>query len=466
MRRLSWTGGYRGFPHTYPCTPLSLDRAQTDVRTISTVQELLDTFREAEKPKGRFQVGLEHERFVYPRGSSEPVAYEGNKGIGALLAAFEPAGYRPFREGPEGPTIALTKERLTVSLEPGGQVELSGSPFHTGQEAYAESLRNAADLRAAAASLGLVPVCFGYRPWGTPKQMPWMPKARYAAMHRTLGGRGPLALDMMLMTCTTQVSLDWADEADCARKVTVAARLAPLLVALYANSPLVDGRPVGYQSYRSRVWNDVDKARCGYFPALVDGTFSYQAYVDWALDAPLLFLRRNGRYEDPGLTFRELLKKGYQGTQALASDWTDHLSTLFPEVRLKSVLEVRSADSGSAATAGALAALWLGLLYDAQALEAAGRLLPHLTFAEHLAFHAEAQRTGLHGKLGKLSVSGLVHDMVEIAHEGLLRLDSEDATLLAPLEETARTARSPADVLLAAYARDKRPESLQAVAAL
>jgi glutamate--cysteine ligase len=445
---------------------MSLDRTPTDVRTLSGVQDLLDTFRAAEKPPAEFQIGLEHERFVYPRESSQPVGYSGAKGIGALLTALEPAGYRPFRDSPDGPTIALTKQRLTVSLEPGGQVELSGSPFRTAREAHAESLQNAADLRTAAASLGMVAVCFGYRPWGTTADMQWMPKARYAAMRQTLSSRGRLARDMMLMTCTTQVSLDWADEADCARKVTLAARLAPLLVALYANSPLVDGQPVGWQSYRSRVWNEVDPARCGYFPALVDGSFSYQAYVDWALDAPLLFLRRGGRYESPELTFRALLANGWGGSPALASDWTDHLSTLFPEVRIKSVLEVRSADSGSVATAGALAALWRGLLYDAQALEDAGRLVPKLSFAEHLAFHAEAQLHGLHGTLRGTPIAELARDMVRVAREGLQRLDPEDASLLEPLEETARTARSPADVLLAAQARDPSPASLLAVAAL
>ncbi len=445
---------------------MSLDRAPTDVRTLGSVQDLVDTFRVAEKPRAEFRVGLEHERFVYPRGSSQPVGYSGAKGIGALLAALEPAGYRPFRDVPDGPTIALTKQRLTVSLEPGGQVELSGSPFRTAREAHAESLQNAADLRGAAASLGMVPVCFGYRPWGTTADMQWMPKARYAAMRQTLSSRGRLARDMMLMTCTTQVSLDWEDEADCARKVTVAARLAPLLVALYANSPLVDGQPVGWQSYRSRVWNEVDPLRCGYFPALVDGSFSYRAYVDWALDAPLLFLRRGGRYESPDLTFRALLEHGWGGAPALASDWTDHVSTLFPEVRIKSVLEVRSADSGSVATAGALAALWRGLLYDSRALEDAERLVPRLSFAEHLAFHAEAQLHGLHGTLRGTPLVELARDLVRVGREGLLRLDPEDASLLDPLEETARSGRSPADVVLAAHAKDPAPAALLAVAAL
>ncbi|MGO8970208.1 MAG: glutamate--cysteine ligase [Myxococcaceae bacterium] len=445
---------------------MTLDRAPTDVRTLSSVEDLVDGFRTAEKPSAQFRVGLEHERFIYPRGSSQPVAYPGPKGIGALLGALEPAGYQPFREGPEGPLIALTKPRLTVSLEPGGQVELSGSPFRTAREADVENQRNAAELRTATASLGLVPACFGYRPWGTTAEMPWMPKARYAAMRETLGKRGRLALDMMLMTCTTQVSLDWADEADCARKVTLAARLAPVLLALYANSPLVNGKPAGYQSYRSRVWNDVDPARCGYFPALLDGSFSYRAYVEWALDAPLLFLRRNGRYESPALTFRALLADGWDGTPALVSDWADHLSTLFPEVRIKSVLEVRSADCGSALTASAMAALWRGLLYDSQALEDAGRLLPKLSFSEHLAFHAEAQRLGLHGTLRGTGIGELAKDMVRVAKEGLRRLDERDAPLLEPLEETAASGRSPADRLLAAFAQDPSPSSLLAVGAL
>jgi glutamate--cysteine ligase len=445
---------------------MSLDRAQTDVHSLQGIHDLLDTFRSAEKPRADFQVGLEHERFVYPQASSEPVPYQGAQGIGALLGALQSLGYQPFRDAPDGPTIALTRQRLTVSLEPGGQVELSGSPYRTAREVHAESLRNAADVRAAAASLGLVAACFGYRPWGTAAQMPWMPKARYEAMRETLSTRGRLARDMMQMTCTTQASFDWADEADCARKVTLVARLAPVLVALYANSPLVDGRPVGWQSYRSHVWSEVDPARCGYFPALLDGTFSYQAYVDWALDAPLLFLRRNGHYEKPKLTFRTLLADGYGGGPALTSDWTDHLSTLFPEVRIKSVLEVRSADAGSVATAGAMAALWRGLLYDAQALEDAGRLVPQLSFAEHLAFHAQAQRLGLHGTLGKTPISALARDMVRVAREGLLRLDPLDAPLLDPLEEAALSARSPADGLLAAFAEDAGPAHLLEVAAL
>src|SRR5262249_15734662 len=250
-------------------------------------------------------------------------------------------------------------------------------------------------------ALGLRLVALGYRPGGTVAEMPWMPKRRYEAMRETLGRRGRLALDMMLMTATGQVSYDWSDEADCARKVVAVAKLAPLMVALCANSPLVRGMPSGFMSYRSHVWSDVDPARCGYLRSMFDGSFSYRAYVEWALDAPLLFLRREGNYLKPELTFRQLLSHGYKGEPALYSDWVDHLSTLFPEVRIKKVIEVRGADCVPPESTGALAALWRGILYDRAALEEAENLIPRLSFEQHLEFHALAQRHGLSAQLRK-----------------------------------------------------------------
>jgi glutamate--cysteine ligase len=262
------------------------------------------------------------------------------------------------------------------------------------------------------------------------------------------------------MTCTGQVSLDWADEADCARKVTATARLTPLLVALYANSPLVRGRPSGWMSYRSHVWTDVDPTRCGYFPRMLDGTFDYRAYVDWALRAPLLFLRREGEYLTPSLTFGQLLSNGHDGQPARAGDWVDHLSTLFPEVRIKRVLEVRGADSVSLALTGALVALWRGLLYDKDTVEAALRLVPRLSFEEHLQFHAEAQRRGLQGRVRSTPLAPLALEMVRLAREGLRRLDPEDARLLDPLEERARAGRSPAEDVLEAAGSGISPAEL------
>src|SRR5262244_218993 len=356
---------------------MSLDRAPTEDEVITTPDALVDVFHSAERPRAEHRVGLEHEKFLYPiEDPVFPVPYDGPRGIGALLKLLEAKGYTPFRDAPGAPPIALTRDDHTLSLEPGGQFELSGSPVPTARAVHAENVAHARMLTEAARELGLQPVTIGYRPWGTPADIPWMPKKRYQVMRQTLPGRGKLALNMMLMTCTGQVSLDWASEADCARKVTATARLTPLLVALFANSPLVRGNPGGWMSYRSHVWSDVDPTRCGYFPRMLDGTFDYRAYVDWALQAPLLFVRRGGEYSTPELTFGQLLRSGYQGKPALLSDWTDHLSTLFPEVRIKRVMEVRGADSVSLEQTAGLVALWRGLLYDEDALDAALKLVP------------------------------------------------------------------------------------------
>ncbi|RYZ35443.1 MAG: glutamate--cysteine ligase [Myxococcaceae bacterium] len=439
---------------------MSLDLKRVASEPLTSSAPLVEELRKAQKPRTEHRLGLEHEKFIYPVGSAQPVPYEGPNGVGALLEKLAPGGYEPFRETPQSPVIALQKGIAAISLEPGGQFELSGSPFFTAREAHAENLAHLTETKAAAKELGLRLVALGYRPVGTTGDMPWMPKTRYQVMRRTLPKRGRLALNMMLMTSTGQVSLDWSDEADCVKKTVTVARLSPLLVALYANSPLVEGKPSGYMTFRSRVWEEVDPTRCGYLPSWFDGSFSYQAYVDWALDAPLLFLRRNGEYRHPELTFRQLLKEGYEGKPPDMGDWTDHLSTLFPEVRLKKVLEVRGADCASAAMTGALGALWRGILYDAQALDEAQLLLPRLNFTEHLAFHDTARREGLAGKLGAHELHRLAGEMVAIAKRGLLRLDPQDAPLLAPLEEVAASGHSPAQAVLDAWKQDPRPEVL------
>jgi glutamate--cysteine ligase len=445
---------------------MSLDLKRAISEPLTSVDALVDGLRAAEKPRSEHRLGLEHEKLVYPLATARPVPYEGEAGIGALLRRLAPGGYSPFRETPESPIIALQRGMAAISLEPGGQLELSGSPFHTAREAHGENLGHLAEARAAAASLGLRLVALGYRPFGTPSDTPWMPKTRYIVMRRTLPERGRLALNMMQMTATGQVSLDWADEADCVRKTVAVARLAPLMVALYANSPLVEGKPSGFMSFRNRVWDEVDPTRCGYLPAFFDGSFSYRAYVEWALDAPLLFLRREGQYLHPKLTFRQLMKEGHDGHPPDMGDWTDHLSTLFPEVRLKKVVEVRGADCGSAEMTGALGALWRGLLYDATALEEAERLLPKLSLAEHLAFHDTARREGLSGRLGTHELHRLAAELVAIARRGLERLDPADAPLLEPLARVAASGRSPARDVLEAWEKNPSPEALLARFAL
>lgn len=438
---------------------MSLDLS-ADAQPVTQVDELVEYFRSAERPASDHKVGLEHEKLIYAQNGSRAVPYEGERGIGALLQALTQRGYEPYREAEGLPIIALMRKGLTVTLEPGGQFELAGSPFRTAREAQQENLRHLEDVKAAASSLGLYPVALGYRPFDLKPEMPWMPKQRYGAMKESLPERGSMALDMMLMTATGQVSLDWADEADCVRKVVVSARLAPLLVALYANSPLVQGKPSGFLSFRSHVWTDVDNARCGFLPAMFDNSFSYRAYVEWGLDAPLLFLRRRGQYLRPKLTFRQLLSDGFEGKPATRGDWADHLSTLFPEVRMKKVLEIRSADSVNAAMTGALAALWRGLLYDTTALSDAARLLPPVSYSEQLELMDVARREGLGGRWNNTELGPMAVEMVEIARAGLKRLDPEDAPLLDPLLEVARSGKSPAVHVLEAFAQEKDPAKL------
>lgn len=410
---------------------MSLDGRQSDA-PLTSAASLRDTFVSAERRDGTGLIGLEHEKLIYPADSWQPVPYEGPRGIGALLGRFVAEGWEPFREAEGLPIIALTRGSVTVSLEPGGQFELAGAPHPTARAAHEENAEHLRDLERHTRALGLRVVTLGYRPHGTVAEMPWMPKSRYGAMRETLGAAGSHALDMMLMTATGQVSLDWRDEADCALKVTTAARLTPVTVALFANSSEVRGQPSGFQTYRSRVWNDVDPARCGTPAFMVDGSFSYARYVDWALAAPLLFLRRGGRYLTPKLTFGELLEGGFDGKPAIASDWVDHLSTLFPEVRIKRVLEIRSADCNDGAMTGALGALMRGLLYDSQALREASAVLPGVP-AINRALHLAAQRDGLDAKVDGHSVHSAAQQVVEIAKAGLMRLDPADAPLLEPL---------------------------------
>ncbi len=441
---------------------MSLDRESQRSPPVTVTGDLLRFFQEAEKPQAKHLLGLEHEKLVYPAESGVPPTYDGPRGIGALLEAVQKEGsYQPFREAEGLPVIALQRGMLTVSLEPGGQLELSGSPFPTALQAHQENVEHIAELKRALAPLNLRLVALGHRAFEKIPEIPWMPKSRYRVMRQTLGERGRLALNMMLMTCTGQASFDWADEADCARKMTVSAKVGPLLVALYANSPLIEGKPCGYQSFRSRVWSEVDEARCGYFPAMIDGTFSYQRYVDWALDAPLLFLRREGQYLSPKATFRTLLESGFGGEPVTQQDWTDHLSTLFPEVRIKKVLEIRGADCVNAAMTGALGALFRGLLYDRTALEDATRLLPALSFPAHLEFHDTARRDGLEGKLGQASLGELSAELLQIARRGLIRLGGGDEVLLEPLEAQAASGRSPSRTVLDAFSRGGQAEVLR-----
>lgn len=443
---------------------MSNDRAFATSPPIPSVESLVAGFREAEKPAALHRIGIEHEKLIHQRTDGRPASYEGASGIGALLEGLVPLGYEPLYEGngADARLVALRRGQSTVSLEPGGQLEFSGSPFVSAAEAHAEHLEHLGHLRPVLSKLGLVAVALGYRPFTALEEVPFMPRSRFACMRSSLPQYGAFGSNMMRMTASVQVSLDWEDEADCARKIQVLARLTPLLVALYANSPLADGRPAPCLSFRSHIWEGVDRTRCGYLPSMLDGTFSYGAYVEWALDANVLFVRRGDRYEDPKRTFRQLLAEGWAGEPVRFADWDNHISTLFPEVRIKRVLEVRGPDCVDAELTGALAALLRGLLYDSTALQNAKALLPALTMDEQLAFHRDARRVGLAGRLGARSFAALANELVEVARDGLRRLDPADAPLLDPLQAVVRSGRSPAEGVLEAFNRGATATALHA----
>jgi glutamate--cysteine ligase len=424
---------------------MSLDSAQTANTPISSIDDLLSIFHAGSRGDKPLLLGLEHEKLLVASDGVSPVPHLGANGVEALLKKFGVNGYTEYREAEGLPVIAMQKGIETVSLEPGGQFEESGSPFSTAQQAHAENMAHLKMLKSHASDLGLSVSMLGYRPHKALHEMPWMQKSRYGTMKKTLGARGTMALDMMLMTATGQVSLDWRDESDCIEKVGVAVRVAPTLVALYANSPVKNDLVTGYQSYRSHVWTDVDNARCGYPTCMLDGSFSFRAYVEWALDAPMLFLRRNGVYLAPAVNFRDYWKNGFEGHTATHSDWIDHLSTLFPEVRLKKVLEIRSADCASGEMTGALAALMRGLLYDAQARNEIHKLIPLTSPGSHRAKHVDAQKHGL-DYLAKEA-----REVLQIARSALGRLDGADCSLLDPLDSLAKSQKSLAHGGLAAF---------------
>lgn len=435
---------------------MSLDTRPEDGRPVRSIDDLLPYFHAAEKAPSALQIGIEHEKTPVYAGSLEPVPYEGPRGIGELLRRAQRFGYEPVLD--HGKQIAGIAGMETLSLEPGGQVELSGSPFHELGAMAAEHLHHVARMKAIAAELGIRLLGVGYRPFGTLEQMPWMPKTRYKVMRSFMPTRGSHALHMMLMTGTVQTSVDFTSEQDCAEKMRAAGSVSSLVAALYANSPIVDGKDTGMQTFRYRVWDDVDPARCGLLPFCFDDEgFTYRRYLAWALEAPMLFIRRAGEYVTmDGISFARFMAEGHRGFEATFTDFEDHMTTLFPEIRVKQVIEMRSADAVDVATSNALPALFVGILYDRTAREAATALTRGLTFEQRLELQRAVANDGLKARIGENGPTVLQasRDMLAIARDGLKRLGrGADTALLDPLQEIAETGRTPADRMREAYAR-------------
>lgn len=429
-------------------------------RPIESRAELISVFAGGGKPKGNWRIGTEHEKFVYRTADHRAPGYDEPGGIRDLLMGLTEFGWTPIEEG--GNVIALAGPDGTVSLEPAGQLELSGAPLDNLHQTCAEAGRHLRQVKAVGERLGLGFLGLGMWPDKTRADLPVMPKGRYGIMLRHMPKVGSLGLDMMLRTCTIQTNLDYEDEADMVRKFRVSLALQPLATALFANSPFTEGRPNGFLSYRSHIWTDTDPGRTGMLPFVYDAGFGYERYADYALDVPMYFVYRDGRYIDAaGLSFRDFLDGRLAvlpGEKPTLEDWQDHLSTAFPEVRLKSFLEMRGADGGRWNRICALPALWVGLLYDRSALDAAWDEVRHWTIEDHHRIRAEVPRLGLaaRGPRGR-SFRELAGTILDIAASGLTargRLnDSGDneTGFLDPLREIVASGRTSAELLLDRY---------------
>lgn len=422
--------------------------------------ELATPMIQGEKPKDRWRIGTEHEKFVYRTADHRAPSYDEPGGIHDLLMALTRFGWEPVIEG--GKVIALAGSDGTVSLEPAGQLELSGAPLENLHQTCAETGRHLKQVKEVGAELGLGFLGVGMWPDKTRAELPIMPKGRYKIMLDHMPRVGSMGLDMMLRTCTIQTNLDYSSEADMVQKFRVSLALQPIATALFASSPFTEGKPNGFMSYRSHIWTDTDPARTGMLPFVFEHGFGYERYVDYMLDVPMYFVFRDGKYIDAaGQSFRDFLKgelPALPGEKPHISDWNDHLSTAFPEVRLKSFLEMRGADGGPWNRICALPALWVGLLYDQGALDAAWDLVKGWSIEEQQALRDAVPSEGLDAPApGGGTVGQLANRVLDIAAAGLAArgevnsMGDNEVGFLEPLRRIAKSGKSPAHDLMDRY---------------
>ena len=431
---------------------------------IESRDELVAYLESGCKPESEWRIGTEHEKFGFNVTDNSPVPYNGPRGIGALLETHHNCfGWDTIREN--GNIIALSCSDCpiggSISLEPGGQLELSGAPLKTIHETEAELRQHLSQVGSVARQLGIGFLGLGFSPKWTLEEMPLMPKDRYRIMMRYMPKRGLHGLDMMFRTATVQVNMDFGSEDDMVRKLRVGLALQPVATALFANSPFIEGKLNGFQSYRAQIWQDTDPDRTGALPFAFEDGMGFERYVDYALDVPMYFVYRDGRYIDvAGSSFRDFLEgklAALPGMRPTMDDWADHLTTLFPDVRLKKFLEMRGADAGPLGLLLALPALWAGLLYDKSALDGAASLIAGWTEEERRTMRLDVPKTGLKTPFRGRTVRDIAHEVLALAEGGLLRRarvndeGQNETRALAPLMEIAETGRTEADRLIAAY---------------
>ncbi len=437
-------------------------RDQIDMTPIETREELIAWFEAGCKPKSQFRIGTEHEKFAFTQARHHPVPYDGPRSIRALLEGMQHLlGWEPIIE--HGNIIGLLDVTGggAISLEPGGQFELSGAPLETVHQTCSELMAHLAQVKEVARPLGIGFLGLGMTPNWSRADMPAMPKGRYRIMTGYMPKVGNLGLDMMYRTCTVQTNLDFSSESDMVKKLRVSLALQPVATAMFANSPFTEGKPNGFLSFRSEIWRDTDPDRSGMLPWAFEPGMGFERYVDYALDVPMYFIKRGEEYIDvAGQSFHDLLRgrlPGMPGERATISDWANHVSTIFPEVRLKRYLEMRGADSGPWQRLSALAAYWAGILYDDAALDAAWELVKAWSAQERQKLRDEVPKLGFEAIIGGRRVVEIAAITMTLAEEGLsrrARLDragKDERRYLAPLQEYVARGVTPAQELLAKF---------------
>ncbi|WP_103257836.1 glutamate--cysteine ligase [Tabrizicola aquatica] len=421
---------------------------------IESFDQLAGMMESGCKPKADWRIGAEHEKFGWLTDTRAPLPYAGDRSISAIFAALESRyGWQPVREGEH--VIGLTRNGANISLEPGGQFELSGAPLASTLEVGAELQNHLDEVRSIADPMGVRFMGIGAAPEWTHDQMPVMPKGRYRLMTDYMGRVGTHGTQMMYRTCTVQVNLDYASEADMVKKLRVALALQPVATALFASSPFFEGRPNGHRSWRSRIWRGLDDSRTGMLPFAFDQGMGFQAYVDWVLDVPMYFVYRDGKYINAlGQSFRDFLAgklPALPGEKPTLSDWADHMTTVFPEARVKKYIEMRGADCGDQAHIAALPAFWVGLMYDQTALDAAWDLVKGFDTETREGLRVAASVSALAGEAGGVKIMDLARATVGLSHAGLAARGFGEEAQLQPLVESLKTGKVQADRWLDLY---------------
>ena len=430
---------------------------------ISCKEQLIDWFKEGEKNKEEWRVGTEHEKFAYNYSKSEnryyPLEYSNKNGVEEFLNEIAQSGWKKIEE--QGKTISLKKENQSITLEPGGQIELSGAPLKDIHSACKETNEHLKLLKKIGDKLNITLLGMGLRPFEKTTSIPWMPKSRYKIMKNYMPKKGKLGLDMMLSTCTVQANLDYSSESDMVAKTLLASKIQPIITAIFANSPLSDGKPNGFLSKRRYIWANTDDDRCGTLKVAFDDNFSYSKYIDFALSVPMYFVRRNNTYIDcSGESFIDFMNsnlKQLEGEKPIIQDWEDHLSTIFTEVRLKKFIEVRGADAGNWQITCALPAFWVVILYNEKIIYKALKLCEEWSFKDVETLSIDAAKYGLNAKVKKHDVYDIAFELIKFAKEGLNnryiidKNGNSEAQFLKVLEEIVINRKTPAEQLLENY---------------